>query len=298
MKTPTPTLGRLLGEWQLDPAVLGVCATAALLYGYGAIRSRRAWPLGRSVAFLAGLGVLVTALLSGIDSYSEKLLSLHVIQHLLLILLAPALLLWGAPVRLALSSSSPAARTRIGRLLRRPSARLVTRPAFGFALFTAAVLATHLTGVYELALRNATAHSFEHAAYFWCGIVFLLPLVAADPVPHPPGAIVRFSWLMGAMTVMALPAALFIFDEHVRYPFYLAPARALHRSALADQHTAGMVMLFAGGTAMALLAIVVSMEAMVREERRQLRRDAYLYPEDAQPRAGEPADVAEELAGA
>ena len=150
-------------------------------------------------------------------------------------------------------------------------------------LFTIVMLTTHLTGIYELALRNPTVHSLEHAAYFWSGVIFLLPLVAADPVPHPPGAIVRFSWLMAAMTVMSIPAALFIFDEHVRYPFYLAPARALHRSALADQHAAGMIMLFAGGVAMALLAIFVSMEAMIREERRQLRRDAYLYSDGAAP---------------
>ena len=156
---------------------------------------------------------------------------------------------------------------------------------------------THLTGLYELALRNPTVHGLEHAAYFWSGVIFLLPLVAADPVPHPPRAIARFSWLMAAMTVMSIPAALFIFDEHVRYPFYLAPARALHQSALADQHAAGMIMLFAGGVAMAVLAIVVTMEAMIREERRQRRRDAYLYPNGGRP-ADPAAGVAEELAGA
>ena len=102
---------------------------------------------------------------------------------------------------------------------------------------------------------------------------------------------------MGAMTVMSIPAALFIFDEHVRYPSYLAPARALHRSALADQHAAGMIMLFAGGVAMALLAILVSMEAMIREERRQLRRDAYLYSDGEGP-SDLSAAGAEELAGA
>ena len=92
---------------------------------------------------------------------------------------------------------------------------------------------------------------------------------------------------MAAMTVMSIPAALFIFDEHLRYRFYLAPARALHKSALADQHAAGMIMLFAGGVAMALLAILVSMEAMLREERRQLRRDAHLYPDgDGPPTCG------------
>ncbi len=297
MRAAAPTLTRLLSDWQLDPTMLGICAIAAALYGYGVIRSHKSWSLGRSASFLAGLLVLSEALLSGIDAYSDELLSVHVIQHLLLILVAPTLLLWGAPVRLALSSSSPAARARIGWMLRRAWVRFLTRPAFGLVLFTIVMLTTHLTGIYELALRNPTVHSLEHAAYFWSGVIFLLPLVAADPVPHPPGAIVRFSWLMAAMTVMSIPAGLFIFDEHVCYPFYLAPAKALHRSALADQHAAGMIMLFAGGVAMALLAIFVSMEAMIREERRQLRRDAYLYSDGGRP-ADPAAGVAEKLAGA
>ena len=206
MRAAAPTLTRLLSDWQLDPTMLGICAIAAALYGYGVIRSHKSWSLGRSASFLAGLLVLSEALLSGIDAYSDELLSVHVIQHLLLILVAPTLLLWGAPVRLALSSSSPAARARIGWMLRRAWVRFLTRPAFGLVLFTIVMLTTHLTGIYELALRNPTVHSLEHAAYFWSGVIFLLPLVAADPVPHPPGAIVRFSWLMAAMTVMSIPA--------------------------------------------------------------------------------------------
>ncbi len=300
MKTAAPTLARMLGSWQLDPGVLVVCAAAATLYGWGVVRAHRSprghWPLWRVASFMAGLLVLMCALLSGIDPYSDELLSIHIVQHLLLILLAPVLLLWGAPVRLALSVSAPAGRRAIGAVLRRRWVRVLTRPACGFALFTLVVLATHMTGLYEVALRDQPVHDFEHAAYFWSGIVFLLPLLAADPVPSPPSAITRFSWLMAAMTVMFIPAALLMFDEHVRYPFYLAPARALHRSALADQHAAGIAMAVGGGVAMAALAIVVAMEAMIREERRQRRRDTYLYPE--RPAGGTQAERSAARAGA
>jgi len=297
MRTAAPTLARMLGSWQLDPGVLAACAATAWLYGGGVVRSGKHWPWMRSASFIAGLLVLMTALLSGIDAYSDELLSVHVVQHLLLILLAPALLLWGAPVRLALSAYSPAGRGRIGAVLHHRWMRLLTRPAFGFTLFTIVVLATHLTGLYEVALQDQTVHVFEHAAYFWSGALFLLPILAADPVPHPPGAIARFCWLMAAMTVMFIPAAVFMFDEHVRYPFYLAPARALHSSALSDQHAAGMIMLFAGGVAMAALAILVAMEAMILEERRQLRRDSYLYADGEEP-GNPPASLARETVGA
>ena len=297
MSTAAPTLARMLGSWQLDPGVLAVCAATAALYGSGVVRSPKHWPLWRAASFVLGLLVLMTALLSGIDPYSDELLSVHVVQHLLLILAAPALLLWGAPVRLALSACSPAGRGAIGAVLRQRWVRVLTRPACGFALFTIVMLGTHLTGLYEVALRDQTVHAFEHAAYFWSGLIFLLPILAADPVPHPPSAIARFCWLMAAMTVMFIPAALFMFDEHVRYPFYLAPARALHRSALADQHAAGMIMLFAGGVAMAALAILVAMESMILEERRQQRRDRYLYADGEEP--GNPAaSLAGETVGA
>jgi cytochrome c oxidase assembly factor CtaG len=66
-----------------------------------------------------------------------------------------------------------------------------------------------------------------------------------------------------------------LFDGHVRYPFYLAPARALHTSALADQRTAGVLMLVGGGVVMGVLAIGIAMGAMLAEERRQKRRDSY-----------------------
>ncbi len=301
MRTAAPTLARMLGSWQLDPGVLAVCAATAALYAYGLVRARRRargrWPLWRGASFMAGLLVLMTALLSGIDAYGDELLSVHVVQHLLLIVLAPTLLLWGAPVRLALGACSPAGRSTIGAVLRRPWVRVLTRPACGFTLFTIVVLSTHLTGLYEVALEDQTVHAFEHAAYFWSGAVFLLPILAADPVPHPPGAIARFSWLMAAMTVMFLPAAVLMFDGHVRYPFYLAPAHALHVSALADQHAAGMIMLIAGGVAMAALAILVAMEAMILEERRQSRRDSYLYVDGEEPR-NPPAGLAGEIVGA
>jgi putative membrane protein len=297
MSTATPTLARMLSSWQLDPAVLVVCAATAGLYGWGVIRSPKHWPLWQTVSFIAGLLVLMTALESGIDRYSDELLSVHVIQHLLLILAAPALLLWGAPVRLALSACSPPGRNMVGAVLHQRWGRVLTRPACGFTLFTIVVLGTHLSGLYEVALRDQTVHAFEHAAYFWSGIIFLLPILAADPVPRPPIAIARFCWLMAAMTVMFIPAALFLFDEHVRYPFYLAPARALHRSALSDQHAAGMIMLFAGGVAMAALAIVVAMESMILEERRQQRRDQYLYADGEEPH-NPPASAAGETVGA
>lgn len=269
------TLSGILGHWTVDPLLCSVLCLTLLMYGWGVSRCPTRWAAWRAASFAAGLLVIALALLSGIDTYADELLSMHVLQHLLLILIAPVLLLAGAPVRLALRASAPPGRRAIGALLRRRTAHLLTRPSFGFAIFAAAVLGTHLTATYELALRDPAVHVCEHAALLWSGLLFLAPLLAADPVPRPPGAIARFSWLMAAMVVMAVPAGVFLLDGSVRYPFYLAPARALHLSALSDQRNAGLLMLIGGGVVMGVLAILIAMSAMLAEERRQRRRDSY-----------------------
>ena len=102
---------------------------------------------------------------------------------------------------------------------------------------------------------------------------------------------------MAAMVVMSVPAGVFLFDDHVRYPFYLAPARALHVSALADQRTAGVMMLVGGGVVMGVLAIVIAMSAMLAEERRQQRRDALRRADGHARPPVTGSDPARELAG-
>jgi putative membrane protein len=280
------SLAHLLSRWSLDPGLLVVLCALAAAYLLGAARASR-WPPIRTASFLSGLVVLALALMSGIDRYADELLSIHVAQHLLLILLAPALLLWGAPVALVLQAARKrATRQAIGATLHRRWVRLVVHPAFGFAVFTAVVLCAHLTGLYELALRDPLLHYGEHAAYLWSGLLLLVSLVGSNPIPIRLGGMARFTWLMAAMTVMAVPAGLFLFAGHPLYRAYVAPALELHRSALADQRAAGVVMLLGGGLLMGTLAAAIAMRAMVAEERRQRRRDEYAAVISAAPQSG------------
>ena len=243
-----------------------------MLYGIGVWRAGH-WPAGRSLAFLAGLVVLACALLSGIDRYSDRLLSVHMLQHLLLMLVAPALLCAGAPVRLALKASGRGARVAVVGMLGSHTVKVLVRPACGFTVFAIVVLVTHLTGVFQLALDHPLAHELEHTVLFWSGVLLLAPLIAADPVPRPAGPIARFCWLMAAMTVMAIPGALLTFATSVRYPHYLVPTRALGHSPLGDEHLAGAIMWVGGGLMMFALALTLAMRAMRAEEARQRRRE-------------------------
>jgi cytochrome c oxidase assembly factor CtaG len=273
--TAAPTIARLLGSWSLDPVVGLALLAAAVLYALG-IRRRAGWPRWRTASFSAGLLALAVALMSGVERDSEELLSVHMVQHLLLSLVAPALLLAAAPLRLALAAGSPPMRAALAAMLRSRTAKLLSRPATGFALFAATVLASHLSVLFELALERPVLHALGHAALFWSGVLLLAPLIAADPIPHPPRPLARFAWMMAAMTAMAVPGALLAFDGHVRYPHYLLTARSLGRSALTDQQLAGAIMWIAGTLAMFALALAVTFGAMLREERRQRRREQRL----------------------
>jgi putative membrane protein len=279
MSPVQPTLARLLGSWTADPVAAPLLLAAAVLYGAGVTglrrRGGRAWPLARAASFAAGLLAIALALMSGIDELSDELLSVHMAQHLLLALLAPGLLLYGAPVRLALAAGSPGLRAALARVLSCRAIRALVHPAAGCALFACVVLGWHLTGLFEAALRHPAVHVLEHGAYFWAGVLLLAPLIAADPLPHRPGAVGRFCWMMAAMTAMAVPGVLLAFGPAVRYPFYLAPARALGRSALADQHVAGAIMWVGGGVTMFALSLAVTGSALFAEERRQRRRELY-----------------------
>ncbi|HEX4466566.1 MAG TPA: cytochrome c oxidase assembly protein [Solirubrobacteraceae bacterium] len=300
-----PTLQNLLGRWALDPGVIAALLMAGAVYTWGVARARdvriggqrRGWPLWRAASFAAGLLTLAVALLSGVDEVSDELLSVHMVQHMMLALLAPVLLLCGAPVRLAFAASSRSSRSALGALLASRPIRTLTHPGVGLALFASVELGTHLTGLYQLALEDETLHALEHAAYFWSGLLLFAPLIAADPLPHPPAPLARFSWMMGAMTAMAVPGAVLTFSESVRYPFYLAPAHALGRSALADQHLAGAIMWVGSGLAMFALALFVTLSAMLAEEHRQRRRELHLDARTALETGGEATARAGVLGG-
>src|SRR5512144_1762221 len=99
----------ILRSWTLDPLVIAGLTAALWWYVRALGRLRRSyagWPRWRTRCFAAGIGVLTLALMSPVDAYADLLLSVHMVQHLLLTLLAPPLLLLGAPLTLAVRSAS------------------------------------------------------------------------------------------------------------------------------------------------------------------------------------------------
>ena len=235
----------------IGPAVLLV-ATAAF-YAWG-VRRAPTWPAWHSVAFAGGVGALAVALLAPLDGTLPG----HMAQHLLLGVLATLLLVLGAPVRLALRAA-PRHRRAIARVLH----ALPLRPWVGWAAWTAVMLGTHFTGIYELAVRNGFVHALEHLAYLGSGLLFWAAVVAVDPLPRPPSAAARFAWLLATMPPMGLVGAKLL-TGGVAYPSY---------PDLAAQRTAAGLMWGAGSLVMSAALVAIVFSALLREEHRQQRRE-------------------------
>ncbi len=141
-----------------------------------------AWPLRRTLCFLGGIGCALVALQSGIDAYDDQLLSVHMVQHMLLLMVVPALLLGGQPVLLALRALPPRRRRGLARALQR--VRPYLGPAPSLAFFSAVVVLTHLSSFYDATLRHAALHDLEHALYVIAGLLIWWQILDVDPVPR------------------------------------------------------------------------------------------------------------------
>jgi cytochrome c oxidase assembly factor CtaG len=269
-----PSLPSLLVcDWALGPSVVVPAAASAALYELGVRRAGGRWPRRRTASFLGGIACVLVALESGIDAFDSQMLSVHMVQHMLLLLVAPPLLLGGRPVILALRSLSPAARKVFAKVMDR--ARAYTAPIPALALFSAVVLFTHLPSFYDATLRHPALHYSEHALYLLAGVVMFSPLVDGDPAPrHRLSGFGKLAYLIVAMMPMALVGAYLNRHPTLFYPAYGPPARALGISAVDDQAQAGAIMWVVGGTIMVAVGLWAAVGAMVAEERGQVARES------------------------
>ena len=272
MSAPSlPTL--IVSHWALNPSVLVPALGSAALYGLGVRRSGARWPIRRTASFLAGIAGVIVALQSGIDAYDDQMLSVHMVQHMLLLVVAPPLLLGARPVVLALRTLAPSSRSAFASLLDRT--RPYTSPTPALAFFGAAVVFTHLPSFYDATLRQPALHYTEHAIYLVAGLLMWSPLLDADPAPRRRlNGIGKLVYLIVAMMPMALVGAYLNRHATLVYPPYASPARALGISALDDQAQAGAIMWVAGNIAMVVVGLWAAVAAMVAEERRQIARES------------------------
>lgn len=246
------SLRALAFDWQIDSsaaAVLAALAAAALLYvaavawGNRHDRRGRRWPRQHTLCFLAALVVAAIDLCSGIGTEADSWLSAHMLEHMILWVVVAPLLAAGAPVRLALFSSSPRGRRRLARCLHSRAIFALTSPIGSVALFSALILLTHIPVIYGLVLSNELLHEAEHGLYLLAALLIWAPLIGADPLPHHPGPRGQFTCMLACMLPMGLIALWLATAPAPVYAHYVAGAGT---TAVQDQRLAATIM-WAGG---------------------------------------------------
>jgi len=234
-------------------------------------------PRIRLWAWLAGLGVIVLALASPIEFYDTTLFSIHMVQHLLLAFVAAPLLALGAPITLLLRWASPEARRRwILPVLESRVVRFIAQPIIAWLLFALVMWFTHFSPLFDAALDDFTLHRLEHALYLGTALLFWWPVIGVDPSPHRMSYPGRIMYLALGMPLSSLLGLVIFSASTVLYPHYVTLVRDWGPTPLEDQALAGGIM-WAGGDAVFVLALVLTVAAWLRyEEEENVREDRRL----------------------
>jgi putative copper resistance protein D len=278
---PTDPLGIALA-WHVDLTVVLGLAVAVALYisaarSVDAAHPRNPWPHRRTVAYLGAIGALGLALLSPIDTLSDDLLTVHMIQHLLLVSVAAPLFAASGIGTLALRAASADVRQRY--LLPFFHSRVVavlTFPVVGWFAFVGVMWGSHFSTLYNAALLDEGVHALEHLLYLAAASLFWWPLVSPDPLRWRLHPAVRLLALIGQMPPMSFLAMTIASATAPLYAAYLGRTDALGLNALADQQIAGSLLWVIGGAAFLIPAAYVLLLLVRHEEAEGRRVDARL----------------------
>lgn len=281
--TPTepPTLASLLLGWTFEPVpTLGI--VLALGGWWWAVRRVNAAhpgnrvPRRRSVAFGLGMAAIALALLSGIDTYDTTLFSVHMVQHVLLTMVAAPLIALSAPITLLLRVATPGVRQRwILPVLHSRVVRVLAFPVVAWIAFAAVMWASHFSALFNASLEDPLIHEMEHALFLGSGLLFWWPVAALDPAPWRMAHPVRALYTFLQLPQNTFLAVVILGATTVLYPHYATSGRTWGPTPLEDQQLAAGIMWIAGDIVfiVEIIAILYGwMRAEARDAGRQDRR--------------------------
>ncbi len=310
---PAPALGHgfvstpldawsALTAWTLEPHVILPVLLVALAYHWAVRTVNRLHPASRVPrrrvwAWDAGLLVIIVALESPIGTYDTTLFSVHMLQHMLLMMVAAPLLVLGAPVTLLLRVVRPEARQRliIPFLHSRP-VRFVSHPVVAWLIFTGVAYGAHFSPLFDAALVSDPIHILEHVLFLTAGVLFWWVAIGVDPNPSRLGHGGRVFYMLIGMPWSSFLGLAIFSAPGVLYLHYTTPIRTWGPSPLSDQQVAGGLM-WAGGDLVFLIAMVIAIAAWLRAEEAEGKRlDAQLDRAAAR-EAASTSTMAREAAG-
>jgi cytochrome c oxidase assembly factor CtaG len=273
-----------LGTWTAAPVpAVGLLGSAALyLWGVRRLGSTgrsssgaRVWPRRATASFLTGLALVWLVVLGPFGAFDDTFFWAHMVQHVVLMMLAAPLLLLGSPVLLALRVASRQRRhDLLVPVLRSRVVVTLTHPVVSWLLFAAVLVGTHFSPFFEYALRHPLVHDFvEHPLYLGVALLFYYPLLPGNPSPQR----LAPAWRALSLFLMMIPETMtgfFIYaSNYLLYPFYGVVQRPFGPAPLADQQLAGALMWSGSMLIDSVWVTVAVLEWLKSEERRAHRLD-------------------------
>jgi putative copper resistance protein D len=252
-------------HWQFDPvsaAGLAMESFVAVAYivGWRMVRRRRPWSGWRVLSFVAGLLLIALVLQSGFSTYDDTVFSVHMTQHLVLMMAAPPLLAMGAPITLLLAILGPAGRRRVRGVLRDPSMQLIEGRKAAILLpldYYGSMFLYMLTPLYRESEVNPGFHEFVHVYFLACGVFLWFPLIRMDPTRWRPAYRLQLLTISVGVPLFVLLGFLVAVEGR-----FVSPEHSVH------QIRGGALMIGVLGAVLSLSGLVV---IALRQRRRESR---------------------------
>lgn len=278
--SPSPSVWDFFTAWRFS-LIFGVVAIALAVAYSLAVRTlcRRGdqWPVGRTVAWLLGCLVLLLATSSGVGRYAAGVFSVHMVTHMVLNMLAPVLLVLGAPMTLALralrpSKEEPGPREWLLAVLHSRFARVLTNPLVACVLLVGSYYALYLTGLFDQAVRWHWAHLLMNTHFLLVGYLFYWTVIGIDPGPRRPPYLGRLAMLFAVMPFHGFFGVIIMSSQTViAENFYRSLAVPWIGDLLADQRLGGGIA-WASGELPVLVVVIALLVQWSRSDERDARR--------------------------
>lgn len=293
---PPISAGRLLSI-TADPLPVSILVAVLVLYLWGVARNNRLhprhrWPIGRTLALLGGVLTTAAAILSVLGVYDDELFWVHMVQHLLLVMVAAGLFAVSSPIELLWRATSGAAHRAVTAALRSGPAKVAGHPVTAFLAYALVIPLAHLTVFMTLVLETATVHHAEHVLFVVVGYFFWRQILGKDPGAGRLHPALKSLYLFLAVPVDTFVGLTLSLENSEIFPREAALHRTWGPSLVADLHIGGVVMWVGGDVLMMLAFIPVVVQWVRLDERHAVRADrelvAYFPPpvHTGQPTAG------------
>ena len=232
----------------------------------------------RGAFLLSGWLMVGVALSPPLDAAADESLPWHMLQHMVLLAVAPPLLVLGEPVRVAFDLLPPRRARQLAAALRRQPLAALLNPVVALALFFLIVLGTHVPAVFDIALESDPLHALEHLSYLLAGLLLWSAAIGADPARKPLSIVGLTGLLTAAMVPMLAVGVVLATASGIVYSPYAATQGAA--AAFGDQNAAATAM-WAGDVPFILALVLAGWAALKREERLQRLHEAAAERETA-----------------